>query len=507
MKPTEKELERLTLEKIRNYEERLAIVKRLPHRYSQKHYAWSREFFESTNKTCFLTAANQIGKSTVQIKKCIEWAVNKSLWPKLWPHKIPRLFWYLYPSKDLATIEWETKWLPLMPDRDDPEYGWEVKKLNGKIDSIKFKTGILLVFNTYTMDVQNLQAGTVDALFCDEELPYEIYPELTTRLSASRGYFSMVFTATLGQEEWRQTMEATDAERAQGKERFPKALKRQISLFDCMYFEDGTPSHFSADYIQEIIARCGTQNEVLKRVYGRFVKTGGKKYESFDHQFNVCDPVKIEKEWLWFAGIDYGAGGKNEDRDKKCDPSAIVILTVSPDYQRAYVTDAWRGDEVITTADDVVQKFLSMRGGRKFENVYYDYAAKDLHTIASRMGEEFVKADKSHDRGEGTLNALFKNHLLTLFNNSEGLQKLAHELSNLSGRATRREMDHLCDALRYACAKISWDWSILKNPEKTLDEPSDYTDAKRQRGEGDAREEYQYEIEDEFEEFNALCEG
>ena len=69
----------------------------LPHLYGWKFYPWSREFFESRNKMNLLCAANQIGKSSIAIRKNIEWACNKKLWPELWDTE-PKQFWYFYPS-------------------------------------------------------------------------------------------------------------------------------------------------------------------------------------------------------------------------------------------------------------------------------------------------------------------------------------------------------------------------------------------------------------------------
>ena len=83
----------------------------LPHLYGQKFYPWSREFFESRNRMNLLCAANQIGKSSIAIRKNIEWACNKKLWPSLWD-STPKQFWYFYPSDEVATIEVEKKWVP-----------------------------------------------------------------------------------------------------------------------------------------------------------------------------------------------------------------------------------------------------------------------------------------------------------------------------------------------------------------------------------------------------------
>src|SRR5690606_31796434 len=125
-------------------EQRVEMVEGLPHLYGQKMYAWQRWFFDSTDHMLLLTAANQIGKSSIQIRKCIEWCTNPELWQALFPGGLhTKLAWYLYPSKDVATYEWETKWKPLMPKgkfKDHPRYGWQEITVNQRIEGIRFNS-------------------------------------------------------------------------------------------------------------------------------------------------------------------------------------------------------------------------------------------------------------------------------------------------------------------------------------------------------------------------------
>jgi hypothetical protein len=755
--------------KLRILQMKEAHQKKLPHIYAHRFYKWQREFFESTNPMILLTAANQIGKSTVQIKKVIELATNQALWPVFWPGKKPNLFWYLYPDKITATFEWKTKWLPLMPAgeyKDHKLYGWKEHYANGKIESVEFNSGVILVFKAYGQDVQNLQSGTVfyvacftkgteiitprgivpvenikvgdlvlskdgfkivrrtmqaekpvltrkfsngksltgtidhpiwtenrgwvqlgelqsgdicctvpewllrfqkilswfylkgfylkgnqtiqiqdkettsvqavrtctqkfgksiisgvfqrAALFiiemgmrstigqrissslreqntprttsgksgglgkstpvcvipvekssfqeaptqlsvgapkgvenghiwplafvrfvrkifhigrikktcfvldnvpisavqeivynlevegshtyyangilthnCDEELPEELYGELSARTQACDGYFSMVFTATLGQEHWRLAMEPRENE----TQNYPTALKLQVSLYDCMKYEDGSLGQYNEAKINRAIQRCGTTIEVLRRVHGKFVVAGGRRFEAFTEENNVKEAHPIPDSWIRYCGIDSGSGGEAND------PAAIVFVAVSPDYRRGRVYNVWRGDGVETTASDIIMKYLEMRGTQKIELTVYDYADKDLHTIATRMGLGFTRADKSHDRGEGILNTLFKNQLLALYRTLEMAKLITELITNKIGM--RKPIDHLSDALRYVCALIPWDWSIIDTltavaePEKELTED----DLRRGRSYEDREE---YSIEAEFDEINSL---
>ncbi len=440
-------------------ERQLELREGLPFIHGWLWYPWAREFFESTNKLNFLCAANQISKSSTQIRKVIDWATNKQKWPLLW-RRPPVQFWYLYPTANQAKIEFETKWQQFLPKgkfKDDPQYGWKAEIRNKELFAIHFNSGVHLYFKSYAQDVQSLQTGTCDAIFCDEELPVELYPELIFRISASDGYFHMVFTATLGQAFWKSVIET----RGEG-EKLVEAAKWQVSMFDCMKYEDGTESHWTPEKIQQAINRCGTHKEVLRRIYGKFVVDEGLKYESFDLKKHVkpYHPINPGSGWHIFGGADIGSGGHRSE-GKAGHKSAIVFIAVSPDYRQGRVFMGWRGDGIATTAGDVLNKFIEMRGKYKMTAQYYDWACRDFYEMAGRAGEAFEPAEKNHAIGEGVLNVLFKNDMLAIYDTPE-LQKLAWELSNLkTDTAKNKAEDDFCDALRYAAAKIPWDWSAI----------------------------------------------
>lgn len=454
------QIRQLKYQELRLQEQKLKLVEGLPHRYGWKWYHWARQFYESTNPTTLLCAANQISKSSTQIRKCIEWATNQDLWPRLWKTR-PRQFWYIYPSRDPATGEWLTKWKPeFMPRgefKNHSVYGWHEEVENRKIHAIHFNSGVSVYFKTYAQDVQNLQSGTVHAIFCDEELPEHIYPELRLRLAAVDGYFSMVFTATLNQDFWRRAIEG------RGKETLMQdAAKFQVSMYDCILYEDGTPGAYSEEKIERIKQQCGSETEIQRRVYGRFVTEAGRKFPAFESDRHYIHPISLRPEHKIYAGVDIGGGGTSH-------PAAICFVAVEADYRRGYVVRGWRGDREVTTAGDILDKFHVLRGNLNVLTAAYDYAAKDFGTIAARMGETFKKAEKSHEIGEDVLNTLFKNDMLFLFDTEE-VRKLGGELTSLmKSTAKSFAKDDFADALRYCVTQIPWDWSML-NEQRLKDE-------------------------------------
>lgn len=491
----------------------MALETELPFLYGWKWYKWAKAFYESTNRVNLLCAANQISKSSTQIRKCIHWATAQDLWPTLWHENIwkkaPLQFWYLYPGQKQVNAEFEMKWKQFLPKgemKDDPYYGWKVeKKGNRDIVAIHFNSGTSVFFKTYSQSEDALQSGTLAAIFCDEELPLELYEELMFRISASDGYFHMVFTATLGQEFWRLAMEPEEGE----IETLPDAFKQTISLYDAMEYEDGTKSHWTLERIKVVESRCSTHNEVLKRVFGRFIVVGGLKYESFDIKRHKKPAHKIPSSWLVYEGVDIG-GGKGAHK------SAICFVAVRPDFRAGRVFFGWRGDNEITTAGDVFQKHLKLKEDRKLNIIqkWYDWGNKDFGEIALRGGDPFEKAEKNHETGEGVINTLFKNDMLLIYEDEE-LAKLCTELATLKKKENKKTAkDDFADALRYAVTKIPWDWSYLAGKPVELDDTPEVPLTPLQREMQQRRSAFEGEVEsekrriqEEFDEVNDALEG
>lgn len=437
-------------------EEKMRMGQELPHLYGWPWYTWAREFFESDAKMNFLCAANQISKSSTQIRKCIHWATEQTLWPRLWG-ETPNQFWYLYPTSDVATVEFHTKWKLFLPRNNmekDPKYGWEPEFEKGKIKAIHFRSGVSVYFKTYAQDTSHLQTGTVYALFCDEELPEEHYDELIFRISSTDGYFHMVFTATIGQEFWRLVMEPEGKE----EEKLPEAKKWTVSLYDSQYYEDGTPSKWTTERIQIVKNRCKNQKEILKRVYGKFIiDAEGLKYPQFSITRHMRPSHQLPKDWLIWSAVDPGTGGTAH-------PAGILFMAVSPNFQKGRIFLGWRGDDIgNTTAEDVYNKHQELKREHNIRTVeqIYDPGCKDFATIAERKGESFSKANKDHTVGEEIVNVLFKNDMIAIHESVE-LQKLATELSTLRKATLKRNAkDNLADPLRYLCVAVPWDWSAI----------------------------------------------
>jgi len=468
-------------------QEKLRLKEGLPHLYGLKNYKWQDDYQNARfNKKRLLCAANQIGKSTIQIKDRIHIATEPDLWPELWPAQFEvnsnakPYSWYLYPNQDTVTDEIENKWVPYyLPTgefKDHPVYGWKIVRKNKVVKYIEFNSGYRIYFKTYNQDVHDLQSGTVWAIDCDEELPEHLLPELQARLFASDGYFSMAFTATIGQDFWKRVIEGV----RKGEEQpWADAWKIQISMFDCLEYSDGTPSTWTIPRIRQVIANCKSKAEVNRRVYGKFVRDEGLKYEAFDRDKNYRPYPKtkdgkyfkgVPRGWSVYSGVDIGSGGKTGH------PSAYSFLMVSPDLTKIRWFRGRRLDRIKTTAGDVYKFYTRSRGSITPVKQAYDYASADFGTIAGNA-DSWEKAKKDHSLGEMALNTAFKTGMFVIYYDPDDIEdesiKLVEELESLAHDADKKSArDDFIDSVRYAITQIPLNWEDVLNGKVDVSENS-----------------------------------
>lgn len=162
------------LTEIKELEYLLEMKNGLPHLFGFPWYKWAKDFFDSRDKAAFIVAANQISKSSTQIRKAIDWATDPKKWPDLWPGLLPgqkpNQFWYFYPTFEVWQTEFETKWepdfLPRGKFKDDPNLGWKEYYDKGQIKKIEFNSGVTIYCKAYSQKIKDLQSGSVHALFC-----------------------------------------------------------------------------------------------------------------------------------------------------------------------------------------------------------------------------------------------------------------------------------------------------------------------------------------------------
>ena len=491
----------------------------LPHLYAFNLYEWQRRFIECFDHTSpyftpyrqsWMNAANQIGKSVCNVIKMNKMSTEIEKWAKWWPGWKPTQFWYLLPDYPTIEREVEDKWIPtILPSqelKDHPRWGWKLHKRNGKIWKLEWNTGLSVYLLSYSQQASARQASTLGAVFIDEEPPFEIMGEIAMRTAAAGahgGYISGVMTPTTGQEEWRRVFE----EVGKDKEIYKNSFKQTVTLYDCMQFEDGTPSHWTEERIEDVISKLGSQAEIDLRTKGAFVAQEGLVYEGFNAGENVKPVEQIPPDWMYVSGIDIGSGGKQH-------ASGIIILAIAPDFSRARVIRAWKGtpDNVLswrsrhnkpggpeTSTGDILEIYTSIKRElqpRGWFGEFYDWASKDFQILAERAGLSVQKAEKGVDLGQGIINTVFKYNVLSIDETPEN-HDLVVELNTLRHGKTKTHsgsFDDLVDALRYAVTKIPFPMERIKDVNQPVSKPPQ----RRRLGRHDGDE--QENFLDEFEE-------
>lgn len=445
------------LESLKALEQELHLKENLPHLYGNKMYTWQREFFYTKNKNAFLCSANQVGKTEIQGRRLINLATQGDNWQEWFTTK-PDCFWYLLPSKEMVEAVIDLKWRPqLLPRgtfRDHPKYGWNLKKAHGSYNYLEFNSGVRVYFKSYSMGADVLQSGTCDYIAFDEELPWDLYSELNMRRTARNGYLSGVLTPTTGQEEWRKVFEEKGE-----KEVFPKSFKKQVSLYDSQKFVDGSPSHWTDERIQGVIQSCATEQEIQRRVYGRFVKSEGLMYPMFSISRNVKPPTPINlSSGCIYAAVDPGAGKTSPGSH----PAAMTFIWTNSEHTKGIIFKGWKSPEGMALEPrDILAKYSELKGTMIVTGEYYDWKCKDFETVGTRSGFAFQKADKARDFGHQMINLLFKSEALTIFDLEE-LQPLIAELLSLGINDRKNEaVDDYVDSMRYAITSIPWNWEKI----------------------------------------------
>jgi hypothetical protein len=435
-----------------------------PGRYKHQRVIYSIRPIGNKSSKC-ITVENEDGSflagreyivthnSSFQIRHMIDLATDPTKWAKFFPKREPKVFWYIYPDGNKVVEEWQQKWSEFMPRgsmKGHPQYGWtEIRDGKGSV-KVQFNTGVFLIFKTWRQD---FQSSTVDAVFVDEEIPFELYDEISQRIMVTEGIFSMAFTATLGQKEWYDVIEL------QGKpnEKFPHAFKRQVSLeYDCKYYADGSPSPFDDNEIARRKALCSSPREIDKRIHGRFVSDDGLAFPSFSRYRNVREATPTPQSWLFYGGVDIGMGGTDNH------PAAITITAVNPTFTQGKVYKFWKGNRFTPTmTSDILNKYIEMTKGLNMTANFYDWHSKEFLLRSQAAGLAFRPADKARDFGFDLMNTLFKNQMYFI---EEGPQtdELIFELEYLKTNTHKSHAeDDAIDSCRYSLSSIQWNFDAI----------------------------------------------
>jgi hypothetical protein len=511
-----------------------------PHKYFE-FYDWQDEFIyqekhiEKYGKypnRLYLTCANQIGKTFAIQNLALFLCTNVEFRKKRWGNNLPRVIWYVLPTQDHINDFYNEKWEPDILSRDeakaDGEFAWKEIKKGKDIKGIYFKnTKCTLNFITLSARSSSHQGRSVGAILFDEEPPVDKLAELETRTASfndpetglSTAILAFAFTPTSAQDYFKRVFQFqdlrflnkvpkdlkdkyfldkhTDTHRTctpqeEEKELFkagPTTWKRRVSMFEAVKFKSGKRGKFTNARVREFIKAQPTNRDLMIRAFAQFEKEddGGKIYKYFDRDKHLRSVERsyiqrFKRGGLLTSGIDYGSGSNH--------PGGYVVTWVSDDKKTVKIVLKWRGEKgKVTTAGDIIEKYIAATKGWNISFPFYDHSCKDLATIYNRItGKELYKAEKSHEIGVGVVDTLYKHNMLEILGIDDEPygEWAAVEYENLSNKIAKKDRsDELSDCIRYSLAGVAHMFEFtelmpinlvdqMKKEIKEMKEPEDY---------------------------------
>lgn len=471
-----------------------------PHLYFDL-YDWQYEFIMCTHHRQYLTCANQVGKSFALQCKAMMWCTDVEFRKKQWGDNLPKTIWYTLPTQehinDFYNEKWEPEFLAREESKKSGPYAWKAVKKNNDIKGIKFlATGCTLNFITLKAASSSHQGRSVGGILFDEEPDARKLSELETRTASfndpetglSNALLAFAFTPTSAQEYFKNIFSFQDEKflanipldlrdryfmdketgthrtcslREESKERFKASddvWKRRVSMFEACTFRSGKRGKFTPARIRQFISDQPTRRDILVRAFAQFEKEdmGGLMYKNFNRDIHAkyiksTDLARFKTSGMLTAGLDYGSGSNH--------PGGVVITWISDDRKQVKVIKIWRGEKgKITTAGDIVEKYLEMSKGYTIEFPFYDFSCADLKTIYNRMtGKELLPAAKQKE-GYGFVDLLLKNNMIQLLGLEEEpyIDWACVEYENINHKTDKKDRtDEITDCVRYSLYGIA----------------------------------------------------
>jgi hypothetical protein len=284
-----------------------------------------------------------------------------------------------------------------------------------------------------------------------------LWGEVSARLLATKGPFSLVCTPTIGDDFWRGVFE---------NNKMPKACVIKATMYDTVTFEDGSPGLRTVREIEEYKAKLPTRQQIDVRVYAKFAKAESAIFPTFDRYIHCVPSLDEAKTWPTYAGIDVGSGGSN-------DPAAITFVAVRPDMREARMIKCWRGNnQEQTSSIDILRKYQEMKKGYNIVAAFYDQGSREFYLNAQDAGELVLPSEKKHETGQNLMNTLFKHAMLLIEKDPdvtavtpEGQpfwESMCEEIECMKESLKKAmQQDDQADSLRYAVTRINFDFSHI----------------------------------------------
>ena len=403
------------------------------------------EFFDATatHSAVLFTAGNQVGKSISSASALVYFMTG--VYPPGWKGRVfdgPVNCWVVGRSSELVR---QTIQPLLLGQVGQPGTGlipkdkldidtlvdakrastsvstFRVKHANGGFSTCSFKSG--------EQGREAFQAATLDVVWCDEEIPFDVFNECLVRLMVRNGLMMYSFTPLKGVTDVIQTF-SVNGEFVEGEVGAGRYVVR-CSMHDV--------PHITQEAIEKLIA---STPPFLRdaRIHGIPQLGAGAIYPVPESEF-VIDPQPIPNHWKRLYGMDVGS--KTAAVWLAIDPDTGTIWTYADYYKEReepsiHTTGIKAKGDWIPGAIDPASRGRSQIDGQQLMQMYAD------------LGLNLTPAVNAVEAGLYTVWELLSTGRLKVFRNcTHLLQEIRTYQRDEKGRVIKKN-DHCCDSWRYA---------------------------------------------------------
>jgi phage terminase large subunit-like protein len=302
-----------------------------------------------------------------------------------------------------------------------PINAFRVLSRNGGYSTVSLKSG--------EQGREAFQAATLDIVWVDEEIPFDVFNECQVRLLVRNGIMMYSFTPLKGTTEVIQSfsVDGTFVEGDVGSGRYVV----RCSMYDV--------PHLSTEMIDKLAA---TTPPFLRdaRIYGIPSLGAGAIYPVPESDF-VIEPQPIPKHWTRCYGMD--VGNKTAAVWLAIDPDGGQIWTYAEYYREGaepsiHAAGIKAKGEWIPGAVDPASNAGSQKDGEKLKELYVE------------LGLDLVNAVNAVEAGLYTIWEMLSTGRLKVFSSCTGLLKDIKGYQRDEKGKVKKENDHRADAWRYA---------------------------------------------------------
>lgn len=302
----ENELQGLDPSQVRHIEawgtQQAELMVKDPLNYGYPPHEGQLQVHRSTSNEVLLIAANRWGKTVCGLREVLWRATGTHPYKKTKPHKVIWCGFLNFGFYNKTTKPAFDEWVPkeYLIQFHETEKWATFRRRDGGVCTVYFLS--------YMEGRESWQGGTVDYIWLDEELPYDIYKEASARLISTRGQMLMTQTPVSGLGWAYDTLYLPAMAKARDTQIVQGALAEK---------DEGKPlkvgkvlvPHLDYEAVLRFAKLIKDPDERDIRVFGEFKGRSGGVFKMFDPTIHVVPSFAIPPYFEKWGGVDPGYHG------------------------------------------------------------------------------------------------------------------------------------------------------------------------------------------------------